>query len=279
MTYRELLKSCADVPDRERLLDGLMNWSFGEHLLRQDEDAAPEEVRRFQEGIRRLRAHEPLQYVLGEAPFYGRSFKVDRRVLIPRFDTEILLENALSVIDEIRPHGTEEPSVLDLCTGSGCIAVTLLLERLGITVTASDIREEALSLARENAERLLGKAQKIRFQKSDLLDDIAGTFDLIVTNPPYIRTEDLFSLDPEVRDHEPVCALDGGEDGLVLIRRIAAEARDHLKADGRLLMEIGDEEGPETLRIFEDNGYEDLKILKDLSQRDRVLTARKGRNG
>ena len=128
MTYRELINSCPDVSDREALLRGIMNWSLGEFLRYVEDEAAPETVMRFQNGVERLRSHEPLQYILGEAPFYGRMFKVDRRVLIPRFDTEILLQDALQKILELKANGVERPRVLDLCTGSGCIAWTLAAE-------------------------------------------------------------------------------------------------------------------------------------------------------
>ena len=278
MTYRELLKTCPQLPDRERLLRGIMGWSLGEEILHLDEEAVPEDEVHFLEGVRRLLSHEPLQYILGEAPFYGRSFKVDSAVLIPRFDTEILVEKALSGIDERIREGEEHPSVLDLCTGSGCIAVTLLLERAEIRITASDISKEALTIAEENASGLLGEDQKIRFVNSDLFENINGPFDLIVTNPPYIRTADLRDLDPEVRDHEPGGALDGGEDGLCYVRRIAREASGYLKDHGLLLMEIGDEEGADAIRIFENEGYEDIKVFPDLSGKDRVLSARKGNN-
>ena len=279
MTYRELVRQAADVSDRERLLLGITGWSFGAFLLHEDEEADPGTQAVFTEGIERLRAHEPLQYILREAPFYGRSFYVDSRVLIPRFDTEILLEEALRESDKAMREGRNRLSVLDLCTGSGCIAITLQLERPGFLVTASDLSEDALEVARTNAGRLLGNTETVRFVHSDLFEHVNGTFDLIVTNPPYIRTEDISALDPEVREHEPVLALDGGTDGLDFVRKIASSAVAFLSESGRILMEIGDEEGEDALRVFRKEGFEDIVILKDLSGRDRVLSARKGRNG
>ncbi|MBP5294191.1 MAG: peptide chain release factor N(5)-glutamine methyltransferase [Lachnospiraceae bacterium] len=279
MTYRELLSNCADVPDNERLLMGIMNWSLGEFLRYAEDESDPKTVGRFQEGIGRLRAHEPLQYILGEAPFYGRMFRVDRRVLIPRFDTEILVSAALRKLDERNADGAERPRVLDLCTGSGCIALTLLLEHPDISMTASDLSADALDLAKENARRLSGSEETVRWIQSDLFDELDGVYDLIVTNPPYIKNADIETLDPEVRDHEPHTALAGGDDGLQIIRRIAKDAKAYLFPQGQILMEIGDEEGEDVLRLFKEEGYEEPMILKDLAGRDRVLTARRGRNG
>ena len=276
MNYRTLLNTCPDVPDRERLLNSLCGWSFGEFVRRENEEADPRTEARFRAGIERLRAHEPLQYILGEAPFYGRMFSVDSRVLIPRFDTEILLQEALRCIEEIETEGTMEPKVLDLCTGSGCLAVTMKAERPEISAAASDLMENALIVAKENERRILEGSGRIEWIRSDLFQDIRGRFDLIVTNPPYIRTTEIGTLDPEVRAHEPLNALDGGADGLEFVRKISREARAHLSLNGRLLMEIGDEEGPDALGIFREDGYRDIRILRDLAGRDRVLSARKG---
>ncbi len=239
-----------------------------------DEEAGPETEKKFREAAERLRAHEPLQYVLGEAPFYGRTFRVDSRVLIPRFDTEILIEEALRKIDERLAQGTEKLRVLDLCTGSGCIAVTLQEERPCITADASDLSPDALDLARSNEAFVTGHEGRVRWIHSDLFEKITERYDLIVTNPPYVSEPVIVTLDPEVREHEPQLALSGGRDGLDVIRRIAGEAGAHLREQGVLLMEIGDEQGPDVLRIFEEKGYKDLKILKDLAGRDRVLSAR-----
>ena len=279
MTYRELINSCPDVSDREALLRGIMNWSLGEFLRYAEDEAAPETVMRFRNGVERLRSHEPLQYVLGEAPFYGRMFLVDRRVLIPRFDTEILLQAALQKVLELKAKGVERPRVLDLCTGSGCIALTLLLECPDISLSASDVSADALEVSRENARRLTGSEESVRWIQSDLFEQLDGVYDLIVSNPPYIKNADLPGLDPEVRDHEPHTALLGGEDGLCFIKRIAREAKEHLSLMGRILMEIGDEEGEDVRRLFEEEAYEGLRILRDLAGRDRVVTARRGRNG
>ena len=276
MTFRELLRSASDVPDRERLLSGLRHWSFGESVLHENEEADPETEAMFLRGTERLRAHEPLQYILGEAPFYGRMFLVNEHVLIPRFDTEILVEEALVSLRDIRKEGHLTPSVLDLCTGSGCIAVTLLLEEPGIALQGSDLSAEALSAAKRNEERLAGTTGTIRFVQSDLFQEIHDVFDLVVTNPPYIRDADIETLDPEVRDHEPRIALSGGEDGLIFVRRIAEEALPHLNDGGRILMEIGDEQGTDAVKIFEYNGFREVRIIRDLTGRDRVLSARKG---
>ena len=277
-TYRELLRSSEDVPDRERLLRGLMNWPLSRFICMLDEEAEPEAAAYFLQGISRLRAHEPLQYILGEAPFFGRMFQVDPRVLIPRFDTEILVEEALREIDRRISEEDEDLRVLDLCTGSGCIAVTIRKERPMLRIEASDLSSDALELARLNEQSVTSETGGIRWIQSDLFEKIPDAYDLIVTNPPYISDPVIDGLEPEVRDHEPRLALSGGADGLDILKRIAEEAGGHLRDRGVLLMEIGDEEGPETQRILKENGFKDLRIIRDLSGRDRVVKARKEEN-
>src|SRR5690606_241070 len=183
-----------------------------------------EELSAYKEHIQRRRSGEPAAYILGKREFFGRDFFVDRRVLIPRPDTEILLEEALART----AHRNLQGRALDLCTGSGCVAVSFALERRTWEITATDISEEALEVARKNALQW-GAMWGVRFLVSDLLDALAETerFELITANPPYIPSSEIETLDPGVKDHEPRAALDGGESGLSFYPRLLADARAH----------------------------------------------------
>ncbi len=203
----------------------------------------------------------PLWYVLGTCDFYGYEFKVDERALIPRPETEELVEVAIG----LTKAGDE---TLDLCTGSGAIAITLKLKS-GANVTASDISAGALSLAKENADRL---GADVKFVESDLFENIDGKFNLIVTNPPYIKTGDIERLQREVKDYEPISALDGGEDGLDFYRRIAVGAKSRLVNGGAVLAEIGYDQGEAVEEIFAREGFT-VKAFKDLSGNDRIVSA------
>lgn len=203
----------------------------------------------------------PLWYVLGTCDFYGYEFKVDERALIPRPETEELVETAIGLL-------TADDCVLDLCTGSGCIAISVKL-KTNASVTASDVSEDALALARENAAAL--KAD-VNFIKSDLFENIDGKFSMIITNPPYIKSEDIERLQTEVRDYEPKIALDGGEDGLDFYRKIATQSKPRLFDGGVVLAEIGAEQGEAVKNLFEENGFT-AKVFKDISGNDRVVAA------
>jgi release factor glutamine methyltransferase len=202
----------------------------------------------------------------------GLDLMVTAEVLVPRPDTETLVEAALAWIDHpdsSSPKGSL--SVLDLCTGSGAVAVALKHERPDLTLWASDISVEALAVAEANARRLLGP-DKITFVRSDLFKAITGSFDLIAANPPYIPTGELEGLPGEVRG-EPVLALDGGEDGLALIRPLVAGVRDRLKRGGALFMEADPRQMPAVTGILKNCGYRNIRIRKDLPGRDRVIGA------
>ena len=229
-------------------------------------------------------AGRPLQYIVGTQDFMGLTFKVNESVLIPRMDTEILVENALSVIDENKLNGNDlalSPrkswDVLDLCTGSGSIAVSVAkLAKTPVKVCASDISEEALSVAKTNGER---NRVQVEFQQGDLLDPWQGRFrkrkfDMIISNPPYVRTAEIGRLQREIREHEPVLALDGGGDGLDLYRRIAVKAPEFLKKQGVLMMEIGWDQREDVTRLLESAGkFEQITCVKDLARLDRVIFA------
>ena len=205
----------------------------------------------------------PLWYILGDTEFYGYKIKVDERVLIPRPETELLAELAIKTVED----GNK---VLDLCTGSGCIAIAVRREVKDkeITVTAADISAEALELAKENARANLAE---IKFIESDLFEKVRGKFNLIVCNPPYIKSEDLAGLQSEVKDHEPVLALDGGKDGLDFYRRLAAEAPKHLVRGGTLLMECGAGQAQEIVKLF--NKFDYTMISRDYNDVERFVRA------
>ncbi len=205
----------------------------------------------------------PLWYVTGDAEFYGYTFKVDNRVLIPRPETEELCEYALSLIKE-------GDRVLDLCTGSGAIAITLA-KKSSATVYASEVSEGALELSTQNAE--LNQAS-VQFIHSNLFESIEGKFNLIISNPPYIPTADINGLDEEVKDYEPILALDGGVDGLDFYRLIAKEAGEYLEDGGLLLMEFGIGQAQDIANLLEE-GFTEIEIRKDISGKERIIKARK----
>ena len=210
--------------------------------------------------VEELAAGRPLQYVLGYTEFCGLRIGVQEGVLIPRPETEELVDWMVSSAGNAR-------RILDVGTGSGCIAIALA--KTGADVTASDISERALEIAARNAE---ANGAKVRFLLSDIWENIDGRFDVIVSNPPYIPTEQIASLDREVRDFEPHCALDGGEDGLKFYREIAKGLAAHLEEGGILLVEMGAEQGEALKAMFAPFG--EVKIVKDIEGRDRIAAVR-----
>ena len=280
MTYQEIYRKACGIlleagcreaqTDARQLLFYVADLDLSSYALRMNEKVPEDISRRYLETIARRSAREPIQYITGEAPFFGYTFQVTPAVLIPRFDTEILVEESLRYV---KP----DSQILDLCTGSGCILLTILAESkrmygdaCEVRGTASDISEDALSVAKSNSERLRTEANLIL---SDLFNNIRGTYDIITTNPPYIPTAVVAGLDPEVRDHEPNLALDGKEDGLFFYRKIANEAGAYLREGGRLIMEIGFDQGESVMQLLDEAGYKDVKCIKDLSGLDRVVTA------
>lgn len=273
MTWRELAKQGAETlkkagigeyeTDALELILAFKNWSRTAYLLEREGEASSEEEAALKEQFRIRASRVPLQHITGEAWFYGRRFAVTPEVLIPRLDTETLVSE---VLKEAKDPAL---SVLDLCTGSGCIAVTLKLEGGYRTVSASDVSPAALRTAQKNAEQLCAE---ICFYESDLFSRIPGQFDLIVSNPPYIAETELSALAPEVKDHDPKLALIGGRDGLDFYRRIAAECPASLKKGGRIFLEIGADQGPQVQSILADAGFGSIRIIKDLAGLDRVVS-------
>lgn len=226
---------------------------------------APDELARFREMVKRRRQREPVAYVRGEREFYGRNFRVDRRVLIPRPDTEALVEVALAR----SAHVSLSMRALDLCTGSGCVAITLGRERPTGRVLATDASAEALMVARANAVRL--GAYNVAFACGDLFSPVRGRFDVLTANPPYIPSAEVETLSPDILRHEPRLALDGGSDGLDLARRILAGAREHLVPGGALAMEIGAGQSDAVAALFEAHGFVDVQRARDYARIERVV--------
>ncbi len=239
------------------------------HLLAEPgQPIAADAQARLEALTRRMLEGEPLQYVLGEAWCWGRSFKVDRRALIPRPETEELLQR---VLDDPAVWRSARPVVVDVGTGSGCIALTLAAERPSAQVTGLDISPEALELARENAVRL-GLADRVDWRQGDLLEGVpAGALDAVVSNPPYIASAVIATLDAEVREYEPRGALEGGPDGLEGVRRLAGQAVLALRPGGKVWMEIGDEQGAAARAILADAGFVEVRMWRDLAGRDRMV--------
>jgi release factor glutamine methyltransferase len=233
------------------------------------------ELTTFRDLIKRRRKGEPVAYLRGHKEFFGRSFRVDGRVLVPRADTEILVETALSRTAD-RSMGRR---YLDLCTGSGCVAISLAKERPTSHVFAVDASADALAVAKENAVRL-GAASNVAWLEGDLFEPIASLgskFELITANPPYIPEGELAALSPDIRDFEPRLALSGGADGLDVVRRIVKDAPRFLRQEGVLAVEMGMGQAARVLRLFEEAGFVAVKIDKDYGGHERVASGVKPR--
>ena len=221
-----------------------------------------EETNKIMAAVEKRLKHIPLGYIFGKSYFFGREFKVNENVLIPRQDTEILIEK---ICDDIKQR-SREVSVLDIGTGSGAIAITIQKET-GAIVTAVDVSKGALGVAKENANNL---EAEIEFIQSDLFENVNGKFDFIVSNPPYIETEVIDTLETEVKDNEPILALDGGKDGLDFYRKIVADAPNYLNKDGKLYFEIGYNQA-EALKNLMKEKFTNILVYKDYGNNDRVV--------
>lgn len=227
-----------------------------------DQEIEDEKMHDFLQLIEKRAVHIPLQHLTGEQNFMGLDFLVNEHVLIPRQDTEILVEEIMRDLhDGIR--------ILDMCTGSGCILLSLLHYSNDCSGVGVDVSEDALAVARQNADRLAEK--QAVFIQSDLFERVEGSFDLIVSNPPYIRSQEIAGLMPEVREHEPHLALDGKDDGLHFYREIIKGAMPHLKRGGQLFFEIGYDQGEAVQALLATNGYTEIAVVKDYAGLDRVV--------
>ncbi|MCR5734476.1 MAG: peptide chain release factor N(5)-glutamine methyltransferase [Lachnospiraceae bacterium] len=277
MTYREIYESAEkklenagindSKTDARLLLEHVFSVDRNHLYLHPDEECDEKKAELYEELVNKRASHIPLQHLTGKADFMGLEFIVNKHVLIPRFDTECVVEEAMLLI-------TDGMKVLDMCTGSGCILISLMKYKNDIEGFGADISEEALAVAKKNAEL---NGVSARFIKSDLFTDIGNErFDAVISNPPYIKSSEIPGLMEEVRDHDPLIALDGHEDGLYFYREISRQALSHLMTGGKLIFEIGCDQGEAVSSILSDNGYKHIKVLKDLSGNDRVVTCEKG---
>ncbi|MFC3060426.1 peptide chain release factor N(5)-glutamine methyltransferase [Paenirhodobacter populi] len=251
--------------DARRLLAHVLGLAPERLLLAMQDEISPDQQAAFEAATDARAARRPVAQITGLRRFWGLDFRVTRDTLDPRPETEILVEAALE-----EPFGM----VLDLGTGTGCILVSLLHDRSDARGTGVDLSEAALIVARDNAARL-GVAERARFLRSDWFSAVTGTFDLIVSNPPYIAAEEMPALSPEVRDWEPHLALTPGGDGLAAYRLIAREAAARLTSGGRLLLEIGPTQAGAVCDLLRDGGFERIEVRRDLDGRDRTILARK----
>ena len=273
-TFGEILRTAGNYLKQHAIADAdvdawyLLVHVFGinraDFYLHRDEKAPKIQEEAYMELIGQRAKHIPLQLITGTQEFMGLEFDVTSDVLIPRQDTEVLVEEVLKVCNQT--------SVLDMCTGSGCIIISLA--KLGNIRKAvgADLSDKALKIAEKNAEK---HNIKVEFIRSNLFEKIEGVYDIVVSNPPYIPSGEIKGLMPEVRDHEPIMALDGDQDGLAFYRRIAEEGKDHLKENGTIFLEIGYNQAQDVKEILQNAGFGDIKIRKDLSGLDRVVSGRR----
>ena len=276
MTYRECYEQgCRTLQaagieeailDARLLLEAVCGTDRNDLLVHGEQPVMPQAEEKYLHWIRQRTEHIPLQQLTGEQDFMGLTFSVNEHVLIPRQDTEILVEEVLKELhDRMR--------ILDMCTGSGCILLSLLhysndCEGLGV-----DLSAEALEVAGRNVLKVLTpeKAEHAHFLQSDLFEKVEGKFEIIVSNPPYIASAEVEKLMPEVRDHEPRMALDGTEDGLHFYRRIIKEAGKHLVNSGMLFFEIGYDQGQAVSELMRAQGYREVQVVQDYAGLDRVV--------
>ncbi|EYF00913.1 peptide chain release factor N(5)-glutamine methyltransferase [Chondromyces apiculatus] len=254
--------------DAELLLGKVLGMSRVQMVIDPERPLQKSELSTYKALHQRRRAGEPVAYLLGVREFYGRTYRVDHRVLVPRPDTEILVEVGLARTRDVSLCAR----VLDLCTGSGCVAISLGKERPTTRVLGADLSGEALTVARENALRL--GAVNVGFMRTDLFARVPRKvrFDLITANPPYISDEDMLGLPPDIREYEPRMALEGGPDGLDVARRIIAEAPRWLEVGGVLAMEVGAGQAPDTAALFERAGFGEIQRTRDLGGHERVVS-------
>lgn len=250
--------------DARLLLEEICGTDHNTLLCHGDREVSEKEEEQYRKALEQRAVHVPLQHLLGYQDFMGLRFQVNEHVLIPRQDTEILVEEAMRYLhDGMR--------ILDLCTGSGCILLSLLHYSNDCEGTGVDISKEALQVAALNAELLGIKAD---FLKSDLYEKVTGKFDLLVSNPPYIERKVIPTLMEEVREYDPYIALDGGEDGLDFYRRIIGGAQDYLKRGGQILMEIGSGQAQAVSELLREAGFKEIDVCRDFAGLDRVVSGR-----
>lgn len=243
------------------LLEFVTGYDRMMYFLKVQEPLSKEQEEQYREYISVRKSHVPLQHITGVQEFMGLEFSVNEHVLVPRQDTEVLVEHVLKIL---------EPgmSVLDMCTGSGCILISLLKMCEGVSGTGADISEDALKVAIRNRDKIGVDASLLQ---SDLFESVTGKFDVIVSNPPYIRTSVIEELKEEVKLHDPFIALDGKEDGLYFYRKIVENSPAYLKQGGKLYFEIGHDQGEDVKKLMESAGFSSVSVKKDLAGLDRVV--------
>ena len=272
MTYREAILLGESILQKAKIVDAKndawlllamacrINHTY--YYVHMDEEMSQEQIREYQALLSKRAERIPLQYIVGEQEFMGLTFLVNEHVLIPRQDTEVLVEEVMKNLhDGFR--------ILDLCTGSGCILLSLLHYSNDCSGVGADLSEEALEVARKNAEQL-GENSAL-FVQGDLFAPVEGKFEIIVSNPPYICSDVIPTLMEEVREHEPMQALDGGADGLDFYRKIIQGAKEHLCGGGQLFFEIGYDQGEAVQRLMEQAGYREVECVQDFAGLDRVV--------
>ena len=236
------------------LLEHFADIKKSDYLANPNMELTKVVAEQVEEAVEKRINHIPVQHIIGQTEFMGLTFKVNENVLVPRLDTEILVDEVVKYV------GDEFVSILDMCTGSGCIAITISDMCDNATVVASDISKDALEVAKENNQINQTDAT---FVESDLFENVEGLFDVILSNPPYIKTEEIENLMDEVKLHDPRLALDGGESGLDFYQKIIEQSGDYLKTDGKIFFEIGFDQAEEVSKILKDNGYKDIVVKMD----------------
>ena len=250
----------------EWLLRAVLKCNRIDVYLRFEEPLSQSQLATLRSWVKRRLEREPLQYITGFCDFYGREFSVNEHVLIPRPETERLIDTALEKV-----KGLDSPSILDIGAGSGCIATTLGLEILGSTVLGIDVSEDAIGIANKNKEKL--EAENVSFQKMNILEQRPeGEFDVLVSNPPYIPKGEMDGLMKDVKDFEPTVALTDQKDGLIFYKRFAEVGKEVVKSGGWIILEVGLEDHPSAVKnIFSESGFPDTELIKDYNGDDRVL--------
>lgn len=279
-TYREIYdlsrKKLADAGigdanlDARLIMEMILSTDHNTLFAHPDLEVSSEDEALIADRIALRAARIPLQHITGHQEFMGIDFAVNGDVLVPRQDTECLVEEVLICTDD-------GDSVLDLCTGSGCILLSVMNYKNDIIGVGTDISEKALAVARSNRDRLgIEKAEFLQGDLFEAIDNAEGwipkKFEVIVSNPPYIRTAVIDELEPEVREHDPKIALDGGDDGLIFYRRIIEKAGSYLKNYGHILLETGYDQTEDVKKLLEERGYKDINVIRDLSGNPRVVT-------
>lgn len=271
MTYKETIDlgirilKLAGIEEAENdawlLLSKECKMSRTDYYMHMKDEILPEQLNEYKVLVKKRAERVPLQYITGEQEFMGLTFHVNSNVLIPRQDTETLVEEAIKLVEP-------DMNILDMCTGSGCIIISILSRCRDIQGTGSDISKQALNVAKENA-KLNNVA--VDFERSDLFENLSDKYDMIVSNPPYIRSDVVPTLMPEVCQFEPIDALDGHEDGLYFYRKIIKECKSFLKVDGKILFEIGNDQGQAVSDMLTYAGFKNVRVIKDLAHNDRVV--------